>query len=169
MPLAKRFLPRTFLGAMALYNALGGCLGVLLAIVTTLVALQQNELEWTTLSCLYFVAAYGVSIYSYIAYEKRQDPTWIGLYALLQLPVLTYEGLQYALNNGIWFLVGLKAPAKLTLQFDLYTIKLNFSLQSQEPTVMGVNMISCLTLYYLFVHYKPPISAPAGGGSSFPQ
>ncbi|QNP54522.1 hypothetical protein [Hymenobacter qilianensis] len=134
--------------------------------MATLVALQQKEVEWATLSCLYFVGAYGVGMYSYVAYHRRQDPTWIGIYALLQLPVLTYEGLQYALNNGVWFLVGLKAPANLTLQFDLYTIKFNFSLESSEPTVIGVNMISCLTLYYLFVRYKPPISAPTEGGSS---
>lgn len=140
-----------FLRALALYNVIGGSIGLVAVALTSLMAWRNVIFPW---AAPYFVIAYALSMGSYVAFRKHGTPIWLGVYAILQLPVVTYAGLKYSLNNGLLLIVGCKAPTILAFQFELYDIKFDFSLENQDPAFGGVNVVSVATLFYLFFVYQ---------------
>ena len=73
----------------------------------------------------------------------------MGVYAILQLPYINYDGLKYNLNNGVLLITGLQDSSNLILTFESYTVKFGFAQHSSDSTTICINIISVITLFYL--------------------
>ncbi|RSK49823.1 hypothetical protein [Hymenobacter rigui] len=111
-------------------------------------------------SAIYAALAFVLSILSFITYQKLQDPTLMGVMAILQLPFIRYGGLKYVLSNGVLAVFGLDASSNIGLTLDaLYEVKFSFAVANQEEWFFGVNVVPAIMLWYLMVRYKPIDSA----------
>ncbi|GGF28145.1 hypothetical protein [Hymenobacter cavernae] len=154
IPAATRFL----LG-LAYYNLVGGLVGLFLLVDDLARAPAPTTFQLG--SGLYGACTFLLSIGSCFRYQKRHDPTLIGIYALLQLPVVRYAGLKYMLNNGLWITLSLDASSRVELKLDhLYYVLFRVATTNQEDWLFGLNVVSVITLFYLFVLYKEPAEDP---------
>ncbi|MCA8830208.1 hypothetical protein [Hymenobacter pini] len=142
---------------LSYYNLVGGIAGLVI-LATSLSYLSQSALKIG--SGLYTVLFFVLSIFSFISYRKRQDPTLMGVVAVLQLPIIRYEGLKYVLSNGVLAIFGLDAFSNIGLTLDaLYEVKFSFAIANQEEWFFGVNVVPAIILLYLMMFYKPTYSA----------
>jgi len=142
-----------FLLALAYYNLVGGLVG--LFVLADDFAGTQAPTAFKLGGGLYGIFAFLLSIGSFWQYRQRQDPTLIGLFAVLQLPLVRYAGLKYMINNGVLITLGLDASARLELKLDhLYHVLFSLSVTNQEDWFFGLNVVSLITLFYLLVLYK---------------
>jgi hypothetical protein len=157
MPANNITLQNKVLTLLSYYNLIGGVAGLVI------LAAYVPELSESALKVgggLYAALAFGLSILSFVTYRKRQDPTLIGVVAILQLPVIRYEGLKYTLSNGILVVFGLDASSNIGLTLDaLYEVKFSFAVANQEEWFFGVNVVPAIILWYLMMRYKPTDTA----------
>jgi hypothetical protein len=148
--------PYKLLTFLSYYNLVGGVIGLF----TILAHLGTRTSSLTPLQLSIFgygLGAFLLSAGSYVAYHKRADPTLLGVYAILQLPLLRYGGFKYLLNNGLFAYVGIEAPALVKLKLEaLYFAGLTVSIVNKEPAFLGLNVVSLVTLFYLLVRYHYP-------------
>ena len=132
---------------LAIYNLIGGCAGLFFVGAALLLALQSDSFPW---AILYATFAFSLSVVSFFTYRKTGDPLLMGVYAILQLPYITYDGLKYNLNNGILLVTGLQDSSNLIMNFESYTIRFAFAPHSQDNASICVNVMSLIVLFYLF-------------------
>jgi hypothetical protein len=140
--------PNKLLWALAIYNLVGGCVGLFFVGTAFLLALQSASFPW---AILYFAFVFGLSVASFYTYRKTGSPLLMGIYAILQLPYITYDGLKYYLNNGILLITGLQDSSNLIMTFESYTVKFGFAQHSSDNTTVCINVISVITLFYLVI------------------
>jgi hypothetical protein len=140
--------PNKLLWALAIYNLVGGCVGLFFVGTAFLLALQSASFPW---AILYFAFVFGLSVASFYTYRKTGSPLLMGIYAILQLPYITYDGLKYYLNNGILLITGLQDSSNLIMTFESYTVKFGFAQHSSDNTTVCINVISVITLLYLVI------------------
>jgi len=152
--------PHKFLWFLSHYNLVGGIVGlltILLHLSTKTLSLKAFNISFLC----YAIGAFLLSIGSYFTYQKRADPTLLGVYAILQLPLLRYEGFKYILSNGLLAYVGVEAPAIVKLELEaLFSAGLTVSIVNREPAFWGLNIVSLVTLFYLFARYQYPGNEP---------
>lgn len=152
------FIPQNrVLKLLSYYNLVGGIAGLFI-LASHLSELDQSALQIS--GGIYAALAFVLSILSFITYQKLQDPTLMGVMAILQLPVIRYGGLKYVLSNGVLAVFGLDASSNIGLTLDaLYEVKFSFAVANQEEWFFGVNVVPAIMLWYLMVRYKPTDSA----------
>ncbi|RSK39466.1 hypothetical protein [Hymenobacter perfusus] len=142
---------------LSYYNLIGGIAGLFI------LAFHLPELSESALKVgggLYAALSFGLSILSFVTYQKRQDPTLMGVMAILQLPVIRYGGLKYVLSNGVLAIFGLDASSNIGLTLDaIFEVKFSFAIANQEEWFFGVNVVPAIILWYLLMRYKPTDSA----------
>jgi len=157
MSASKATLQNKVLTWLSYYNLVGGIAGLVI-LATYLPELSESALKIG--GGLYAALAFGLSILSCVTYQERQDPTLIGVVAILQLPIIRYEGLKYTLSNGVLAVFGLDASSNIGLTLDaLYEVKFSFAIANQEEWFFGVNVVPAIMLWYLLMRYKPTESA----------
>ncbi|KUG07367.1 hypothetical protein [Solirubrum puertoriconensis] len=117
-------LHNKFLKSLSYYNLIGGIVGLII-LASNLPELGQSSLKIG--GGIYATIFFMLSIASFGIYQKRQDPTLMGVVAIMQLPAIEYEGLKYVLSNGMLAIFGLASQGKVSLTLDaLYEVKFKF-------------------------------------------
>ncbi|WP_139922023.1 hypothetical protein [Hymenobacter sp. DG01] len=152
MPADNAALQNKVLKLLSYYNLVGGIAGLVI-VASHISELSQSGLKIG--SGIYAALAFMLSILSFVTYQQRQDPTLIGVMAILQLPVFRYGGVKYALSNGVLAVFGLDASSSIGLTLNaLIEVKFSFAIDNQEEWFFGVNVVAALILWYVLLRYK---------------